>query len=196
MRVHLTGDASIQQFAHNLLHLGNGEMAIDNEGFISLGNIGNIIITMEELKDTVFPNIKSNFQDKKWLCERDILSPTNDGVKIINNQLLKKFPCSSQIYKSVVTTVEANQAVEYPTEFLNSLEPSGIPAHKLELKIGAPILLLRNLDFPALCNGTRLIVKKLMPMLLKHYYFNRSFSRKSCLHSTYITHTIRCPIRI
>ncbi|GBN46699.1 hypothetical protein AVEN_183306-1, partial [Araneus ventricosus] len=131
MRVHLTGDASTQQFAQNLLHLGNGEMAIDNEGFISVENIGNIIITMEELKDRVFPNIENNFQDKKWLCERAILSPTNDGVKIINNQLLKKLPGASQIYKSVDTTVETNQAVDYPTEFLNSLEPSGIPAHKL-----------------------------------------------------------------
>ncbi|GBN08688.1 hypothetical protein AVEN_73486-1 [Araneus ventricosus] len=167
MRVHLTGDASTQQFAQNLLHLGNGEMAIDNEGFISLENIGNIIITMEELKDRLFPNIENNFQDKKWLCERAILSPTNDGVKIINNQLLKKLTGASQIYKSVDTTVETNQAVDYPTEFLNSLEHSGIPAHKLELKIGAHIMLLRNLDPPALCNGTRLIVKKLMTNVIE-----------------------------
>ncbi|GBM73029.1 hypothetical protein AVEN_231745-1 [Araneus ventricosus] len=128
MRVNLTGDASTQQFAQNLLHLRNG---IDKEGFISLENIGNIIITMEELKDRVFPNIENNFKDKIWLCERAILSPTNDGVKIINNQLLKKLPGASQIYKSVDTTVETNQAVDCPTEFLNSLEPSGIPAHKL-----------------------------------------------------------------
>ncbi|GBO42859.1 hypothetical protein AVEN_275276-1 [Araneus ventricosus] len=167
MRVHLTGDASIKQFAPNLLHLGNGEMAIHNEGFISLGNIGSIIITTEELKDRVFPSIKNNFQDKKWMCERAILSPTNDEVKIIKKQLLKKLPGASQIYKSVDTTVEKNKAMDYPTEFLNSLEPSGIPAHKLELKIGAPIMLLRNLDPPALCNGTRLIVKKLMSNVIE-----------------------------
>ncbi|GBM03504.1 hypothetical protein AVEN_95400-1 [Araneus ventricosus] len=166
MRVHLTGDASTQQFAQNPLHLGNGEMAIDNEGFISLENIGNII-TMEELKDRVFPNIENTKKIKKWLCERAILSPTNDGVKIINNQLFKKLPGASQIYKSVDTTVETNQAVDYPTEFLNFLEPSGIPAHKLELKISAPIMLLRNLDPPALCNGTRLIMKKLMPNVIE-----------------------------
>ncbi|GBM84229.1 hypothetical protein AVEN_94429-1 [Araneus ventricosus] len=116
MRVNLTGDASAQQFSQNLLHLGNGEMAIDNEGFISLENIGNII-TMEELKDRVFPNVENNFQDKKWLCKRAILSPTNDGGKIINNKLLKKLPSESQIYKSVDTTLETNQAVDYPTKF-------------------------------------------------------------------------------
>ena len=44
-------------------------------------------------------------------------------------------------------------------EFLNTLQVPGIPLHKLELKPGMPVILLRNLD-PAngLCNGTRLIV--------------------------------------
>ncbi|CAO3684804.1 unnamed protein product [Rhizopus microsporus] len=46
-----------------------------------------------------------------------------------------------------------------PAEYLHSLNPSGLPPSQLELKVGAPIMLLRNID-PArgLCNGTRLIV--------------------------------------
>jgi len=49
----------------------------------------------------------------------------------------------------------------YPSEFLNTLEVSGMPSHKLLLKIGAPVILLRNLDPLAwLCNGTRLIVRQ------------------------------------
>ncbi|GKA77541.1 hypothetical protein Tco_0784002 [Tanacetum coccineum] len=34
----------------------------------------------------------------------------------------------------------------YPTELLNTLHFSGIPNHKLELKVGVPIILLRNLN--------------------------------------------------
>jgi len=45
---------------------------------------------------------------------------------------------------------------------VNSLEPPGLPPHNLHLKLGCPVMLLRNLDAPKLCSGTRLIVKQLM----------------------------------
>ncbi len=50
----------------------------------------------------------------------------------------------------------------YPVEFLNILQFDGIANHKLEVKVSVPILLLRNLNQSiGLCNGTRLIIKKL-----------------------------------
>lgn len=64
-------------------------------------------------------------------------------------------------YASIDTVLYLEDAVHYPTEFLNSLNPAGLPPHKLTLKNGIPIILLRNLRPPALCNGTRLVVKKL-----------------------------------
>ena len=42
-----------------------------------------------------------------------------------------------------------------------------MPSHNLLLKIGSPIILLRNLDAPRLCNGTRLSVKSLMPHVIE-----------------------------
>ncbi|KAF8116082.1 hypothetical protein N665_0022s0012 [Sinapis alba] len=50
----------------------------------------------------------------------------------------------------------------YPPEYLNSLEFPGLPNHKLCLKVGAPVMMLRNLNQDqGLCNGTRMMVTRL-----------------------------------
>lgn len=52
----------------------------------------------------------------------------------------------------------------YQQEYLNNIVPGGLPSHILKLKIGAPIMLLRNVDAKnGLCNGTRLIIKEFFP---------------------------------
>lgn len=71
------------------------------------------------------------------------------------------------MYYSVDTVIEPEDSTTYPTEFLNSLSPRGLPPHQLKLKIGIPIILLRNLDPPKLCNGTRLIITRLMKNLIE-----------------------------
>ncbi|XP_060810039.1 ATP-dependent DNA helicase pif1-like [Amyelois transitella] len=63
--------------------------------------------------------------------------------------------------------MSSDDTTSYPVEFLNSLELSGVPSHKLELKVGVPVLLMRNLDAPRLCNGTRLRVTELGRHIVK-----------------------------
>jgi ATP-dependent DNA helicase PIF1 len=49
----------------------------------------------------------------------------------------------------------------YPSEFLNSLTTNGLSPHVLKLKLGCPVILLRNIDpVNGLCNGTRLVVRE------------------------------------
>ena len=58
--------------------------------------------------------------------------------------------------------------METPTKILNSIESGSLSPHELKLKVGAPVMLLRNLDaMNGLCNGTRLIVKSLMRNLIE-----------------------------
>ena len=48
-------------------------------------------------------------------------------------------------------------------EYINSLNPNGMPPHKLRLKPGAVVMLLRNLNIKSgLCNRTRLIVETII----------------------------------
>jgi ATP-dependent DNA helicase PIF1 len=73
--------------------------------------------------------------------------------------MINKFQGGEMVYHSFDEAVDDPRNY-YPQEFLNTLTPNRLPPHVLKLKIGCPIILLRNLD-PAngLCNGTRLVVR-------------------------------------
>lgn len=116
-----------------------------------------------DLLEAVFPNLSDHRHNSEWLCERAILAPHNETVCKINNEILEKFPGESVTLKSIDTTLSPDEAVLYPTEFLNSLEISGTPSHILNLKVHAPVMILRNLDPPKLCNGTKCIVRRITP---------------------------------
>ena len=169
MRVHVQGDANAGHFAGQLLTLGNGKAPVNpNTGLISLpDHFCNIVDSIEALKNSVFPNIQNHFNDHKWLCERAILAPKNNSVSAINLQIQDQLPGCATSYKSMDSVADDDESVQYPIEFLDSLEPSGMPPHNLLLKVGTPIMLLRNLDAPRLCNGTRLCVKSLMPHVIE-----------------------------
>lgn len=102
-----------------------------------------------------------------WLCERAILTTTNNKAAEINNIIIQSVDDVEKQYKSVDTVLSTDDAVHYPTEFLNSLDPPGLPPNTLSLKIGVPVMLLRNLNPPKLCNGTRFQVKGLHKNLIE-----------------------------
>ena len=85
----------------------------------------------------------------------------------VNDQLLQLIPGEAYVYKSIDRTIDPEDAANYPIELLNSLEPPGLPPHTLKLKVGAPIMLLRNLVPPKQCNGTRFVIKALTPRLIE-----------------------------
>lgn len=169
MRVRLKMDTSTHDFSEQLLRLGNGKFPTESvTNLISLtADFCQLMSSVDELINNVFPEIHVNFCNHHWLCERAILAPKNDNVNNINSKLQLKIPGAVTTYLSIDTVMDPEQAVLYPTEFLNALELPGMSPHKLELKIGSPILLLRNIDTPKLCNGTRLCVKQLMPNVIQ-----------------------------
>jgi ATP-dependent DNA helicase PIF1 len=104
--------------------------------------------------------------------QRSILAPINTNIDEVNNAILESLSKELHTYlnvdslsstkESASVTIGVSMDSLYPVDFLNTLQFSGIANHKLELKMGVLILLLRNLNQSiGLCNGTRLIIKRL-----------------------------------
>ena len=165
LRVHLLEDAQTENFARQLLDIGNGQIQ-QHDGLLEIP-FGCKTHSEDDLMEKVFPELQHNFENARWLSVRAILAPKNDTVNHINRKLLQLLPGDVMSYKSIDTVPEAEQVVNYPVEFLTSLQPAGLPPHVLNLKKGAPVILMRNLDPPKLCNGTRLVIKQMLPAVLE-----------------------------
>ncbi|XP_014772356.1 uncharacterized protein LOC106870701 [Octopus bimaculoides] len=100
---------------------------------------------LAELKEKVFPTLQDNFKNIAWFAERAILAPRNESVDKVNHELLHILTGHASTFVSIDTNNE-HAAVENPVEFLNSLQPTGLPPHTLFLKKGASIMHLRNLE--------------------------------------------------
>ncbi|XP_040381099.1 uncharacterized protein LOC121054713 [Oryza brachyantha] len=111
----------------------------------------------------VYPDFLLSYNnDPEYLASRAIVCPNNTTVDEINDYIIGLLPGDSVIYLSCDTISKCSEQIPdfdllYPPKFLNSINCANFPAHKIALKQGATIMLLRNLNQSiGLCNGTRL----------------------------------------
>lgn len=155
-----------------LLKIGEGKFKTIDHQIEIPRELCTLVDNLYLLIEKIYPNLHNLItKPTEWLKERAILTARNDTVNEINNLLMSKFDAEERTYKSYDSYTDQDQAVHFPTEVLNSFSPSGIPDHMLTLKVGAPIMLLRNLKPPKLCNGTRLRVVKLHPNVIEACIF-------------------------
>jgi ATP-dependent DNA helicase PIF1 len=132
--------------------------------------------TIDSLVDEVYGNLGcfTDLQSRnEHIIQRAILTPLNEDVDSINTAIMNRFDFTTldgtlaqrRTYHSVDSVMQGEQKGVYPTEFLNSLNMSGVPPHTLTLQEGCPMILLRNMP-GGLANGTRLIVVKLMQHII------------------------------
>lgn len=164
MRVALLNDTSAEDFSEQLLTIGNGRVPVDeSSGLISFPqNFCNFVSSKDELINKVFPNIITNYKNNEWLSERAILAAKNKDVDDLNYIIQNDIIGTMHLFKSIDCVTNEDEATNYPIEFLNSLDVPGLPPHNLHLKVGSVVIMLRNINPPKLCNGTRLVVSKLM----------------------------------
>uniref|UniRef100_A0A914MFX3 ATP-dependent DNA helicase n=3 Tax=Meloidogyne TaxID=189290 RepID=A0A914MFX3_MELIC len=128
-----------------------------------------IVETKEQLIEFVFD--KGFDIPSSDMLKRLMLAPLNRSVDLNNSLVLSSFDTESIDYYSIDKCTNENPLSPYVADSdvaaLNKLTPGGLPAHHIHLKVGSIIVLLRNLNTSkSLCNGTRLIVKKLQTNLI------------------------------
>ncbi|XP_076927469.1 uncharacterized protein LOC143591031 [Bidens hawaiensis] len=162
-----------KNFSKWLLDIGEGKVGGTNDGTAKIDIPDDLLIEqcddpILKLIQFVYPNILNNSQDPTYFQQRGLLAPTNEVVHEINDRLLELFHGDPVEYLSSDSVSKSDyidgnvDPTLYSTEILNGLKISGLPNHKLILKVGVPVMLLRNIDQKkGLCNGTRLQVVSL-----------------------------------
>ena len=81
-------------------------------------------------------------------ADRAILCPLNEQCDRLNNLILSRIQSDERTYISVdnIDNDDPELFNMYPIEYINSMNPSLMPPHKLTLKIGCIVMLLRNLS--------------------------------------------------
>ena len=134
-----------------VLQVGNGDLSND------LSNLSRDLIQLPvhlventDLVASVFgEKISTTTADEILeVSKKVILTPKNTNATDLNYQILRLLESDIREYRSVdsIVTEDINDTIDFPVEFLNELCPSGLPPHILKLKVGAFIMLLRNLD--------------------------------------------------
>ncbi|GJT93726.1 ATP-dependent DNA helicase RRM3-like protein, partial [Tanacetum coccineum] len=168
----------IQDFADWILDIGNGKVGGANDGVSTVVFSDNMLIPETDddvgaIIDDTYPNLLRNLWHPTFFQEKAILAPTHEMVDIINQRMLSLLIGDEKEYESLdsvcLTDDDSNfDDSIYTTEFLNGIRMSGIPHHSIKLKIGTPIMLMRNIDQRAgLCIGIRLQVLRMADNIIE-----------------------------
>ncbi|XP_019168340.1 PREDICTED: uncharacterized protein LOC109164044 [Ipomoea nil] len=168
----------IDDFAKWIANIGDGTVGIQFDGGSDITVPERLLLECEDdpiatIVDSTFPNFRQGMGDLSYLNDSAILAPKLDVVDSINQYMNDHNPAEGKTYLSCDSVCKSDSNVDmlaylHTPEFLNGLRCSGVPNHALTLKVGSPVMLLRNIDHTlGLCNGTRLIVTRLAEHVLE-----------------------------
>ncbi|XP_071740753.1 uncharacterized protein [Rutidosis leptorrhynchoides] len=168
----------IRNFADWLLNIGDGNVNPTDDGISDIQMPGDVLINDVEdpigsIIECIYPDYLQNLGNPTYYQERAILAPTHEIVNIINDRMMESLEGEARSYLSSDNVCQSDRDADfnsemYTTEYLNSINIGGLPKHNLSLKVGVPVMLLRNIDQSGgLCNGTRLQVMELRDKVIK-----------------------------
>lgn len=170
----LDHDEDSSRFSEWLLDVGRGKNS-DQDGMVTLPSS----ITVHDpqaLIHAIYGDMGSDPNcppPPEYFANRTILSARNRDVDIINAEVLNRMGGEARTYYSADRVIlekgsDRNGAEGYPVEFLRGLSASGLPLGELTVKVGCPLILLRNLaPHAGLCNGTRMVLERMSDRVLE-----------------------------
>jgi hypothetical protein len=152
--------------------IGRGENSDDTNKIEIPKDIRSNDIT--SLMNFIYPDLQSSPPPPPdYFLNRMILAPRNSDVSDVNDTLLDKMTGDTKTYYSadeVIHEPGADDDSHLPItpEFLRSVNSTSLPPGELKVKIGCPLILLRNLSpSHGLCNGSRMIVTGMSERVLQ-----------------------------
>ena len=152
-----------EKFAAWLLQIGCGENS-DENGKVAIPQemCSNDI---ESLMNFIYPDLdSSSLPLPEYFLNHMILALQNTDINSVNETLLDRMSGDIKIYYSadqVIHKLGADDQSHLPItpEFLCTVKSSSLPPGELRIKVGCPLILMRNISpSNGLCNGSHMIV--------------------------------------
>ncbi|XP_071715126.1 uncharacterized protein [Rutidosis leptorrhynchoides] len=168
----------IRKFANWLLNIGDGKVNPTDDGISDVEMLEDVLINdvhnpIGSIIASIYPNYLQNLENPTYYQERAILAPTHEYVNVINDRMMESLDGKARTYLSSDSICHSSRDADFNSElytmdYLNSICIGGLPKHALTLKVGVPVMLLRNIDQSGgLCNSTRLQVIELCDKVIK-----------------------------
>lgn len=170
-------DEDGQSYARFLIDVGKEKLPKNNEGGIELP--GEMVLPQRNINEClqrVYPSFDNLLEIFSKKC---VLMPENESMRNINSICINRFPGNLREQFSFNSVTDGSIPTHFTTGFLDSIKLYGLPPHKLQLKIGSSIMIMRNLDPSRLRNGTRLIDEKIYQNLIVAKIIVSAFGRET-----------------
>jgi hypothetical protein len=171
VNMRVQNDPEAANFAQFLLDVGMGTTvpAGADSGTVEFP-LHMLVDSENALFRRVYPNLSTmavNDFSNEYFRDSAILAARNTEVTSINGKVLDSFPGQETSYYSINKVVaeagaDNEDTAHFTPEYLGSLDTASLPPHHLRLKVGVPVMVLRNLAASqGVCNGSRGIITHL-----------------------------------